>query len=212
MQQLTSHKLAEIAVFRRAGQKLSELSSLISMLKRKKLSTVVEIGTDRGGTLWLWCHLARPDAVIVSIDLPGGDYGNGYTIEDIKTFRTWGKPEQQLHFLMKDSHAAQTKNDLLGILNGRDIDLLFIDGDHTYEGVTQDFIMYAPLVRRNGLVVFHDIIETLPHLNCHSHRFWKKIKPGYRHEEFIEQDDDLALRVDNGLAGPWGGIGVLHYK
>jgi hypothetical protein len=30
------------------------------------------------------------------------------------------------------------------------VDFLFIDGDHTYEGVKKDFEMYSPLVRREG--------------------------------------------------------------
>jgi predicted O-methyltransferase YrrM len=209
---LTASKLAEIAVFRKAGQKISELTGLVSLLKKGKLRTIVEIGTDKGGTFWLWCQIAEPEALIVSIDLPGGDYGEGYNSEDVKRFKTWSKPGQQLEFLMEDSHAEETKNLLISILDGRQIDLLFIDGDHRYEGVTQDFTMYSPLVGKGGLIVFHDIVETLPRLNCHSHRFWNEIKQSYRHEEFIEQDDDLALRVDNDLAGPWGGIGVLYYE
>jgi hypothetical protein len=34
---------------------------------------------------------------------------------------------------------------------------LFIDGDHTYEGVRRDFEMYSPLVRKGGIIAFHDI-------------------------------------------------------
>jgi predicted O-methyltransferase YrrM len=39
------------------------------------------------------------------------------------------------------------------------VDLIFIDGDHSYEGVKQDFEIYAPLVRSDGLIAFHDILE-----------------------------------------------------
>ncbi|MCD9189223.1 MAG: class I SAM-dependent methyltransferase [Pyrinomonadaceae bacterium] len=212
IEQLTASKLAEISVFRRAGQKISELTDLVSLVQKEKLNTIVEIGTDRGGTFWLWCQLAEKDALIVSIDLPGGDYGEGYSAEDAERFKTWGKPGQQLEFLLKDSHAEETKDLLRSILGSREIDLLFIDGDHRYEGVTQDFNMYAPLVKEGGFVVFHDIVETLPRLNCHSHRFWNEVKQNYRHLEFIDIDDDLAFRVDNDLEGPWGGIGVLYYK
>lgn len=35
-------------------------------------------------------------------------------------------------------------------------DLLFIDGDHSYEGAKQDFDLYFPIVKEGGLVVFHD--------------------------------------------------------
>jgi predicted O-methyltransferase YrrM len=41
------------------------------------------------------------------------------------------------------------------------IDMLFIDGDHSYEGVKQDWELFAPFVTRFGLVVFHDTLWDL---------------------------------------------------
>lgn len=38
----------------------------------------------------------------------------------------------------------------------REVDLLFIDGDHLYEGVEADWRMYHHLVRPGGIVAFHD--------------------------------------------------------
>jgi predicted O-methyltransferase YrrM len=38
------------------------------------------------------------------------------------------------------------------------LDLLFLDGDHTFEGVAQDFTMWGPLVRKGGLIAFHDTV------------------------------------------------------
>jgi hypothetical protein len=36
------------------------------------------------------------------------------------------------------------------------IDLLFIDGDHSYEGVKKDFKLYSQLLTENGVIVLHD--------------------------------------------------------
>ena len=41
------------------------------------------------------------------------------------------------------------------------IDLLFIDGDHSYEGVKADWEGFKPFVKPFGLVVFHDTIWDL---------------------------------------------------
>jgi predicted O-methyltransferase YrrM len=60
---------------------------------------------------------------------------------------------------------------------------LFIDGDHSYDGVRQDFEMYAPLVRPGGLVAMHDI-NTLAE-DHHVWRYWGEIKERHRTEEII---------------------------
>ena len=36
------------------------------------------------------------------------------------------------------------------------IDILFIDGDHSYSGVLNDFMLYERLVRKGGYIVFDD--------------------------------------------------------
>jgi predicted O-methyltransferase YrrM len=44
----------------------------------------------------------------------------------------------------------------------RPIDLIFIDGDHSYEGVKRDWDLFVPHVKPFGIVVFHDTIWDLP--------------------------------------------------
>jgi hypothetical protein len=36
------------------------------------------------------------------------------------------------------------------------IDLLFIDGDHSYEGVKKDFDLYSKILNDNGIIIIHD--------------------------------------------------------
>lgn len=58
--------------------------------------------------------------------------------------------------ILGDSHAPEILEELKTALAGRTIDLLFIDADHDYQSVRQDYEMFAPLVK--GLVAFHDIV------------------------------------------------------
>lgn len=37
------------------------------------------------------------------------------------------------------------------------IDVLYIDGDHSYLGCLADLLIYTPLVRRGGIVMVHDV-------------------------------------------------------
>lgn len=201
----TPSKLAEISIFNGACQKISELAPLIRLLRRRKLKTVVEIGTMRGGTFWLWCQLAEPSATIVSIDLPGGKFGGGYSLKDQQKFETYGKPRQSLSFLRKDSHKPTTQQKVQKLLGDRSIDFLFIDGDHSYSGVKKDFQLYSPLVRRGGLIALHDILPHDKVTTCRVDRCWRELKLEYDHWEFCDYNDQRGW-------GRWGGIGIVSYR
>jgi len=200
---MNSRKLAHIALKKGATQKITELSPLISLLKKRKLRTIVEIGTSKGGMLYALCRIAQPDAVIVSIDLPGGPFGGGYTMSDVKRFRKYKKKNQKLYFLRKDSHKRSAKMQLIKKLNGNKIDFLMIDGDHSYTGVRKDWQLYSPLVKQNGLVAFHDILFHPKVPECKVDRLWGEIKNSYRHREFIDRGNDCGW-------GQWGGIGIIY--
>lgn len=198
-----SFGLARQAQRRGAMQKLRELAPLIGLLRRRSPRVVVEIGTARGGTFYAWCQVAEPNALIVSIDLADGPFGGGYAPADISAFRGYGRPEQQLHFIQDDSHAPKTRTTLEAILRGKEVDFLMIDGDHTYEGVRQDFEMYAPLVGEGNPIAFHDILPHPEDSLCEVDRFWNEIRSSYRHTEFIDSAGPLEQQ--------YGGIGILYW-
>lgn len=49
-------------------------------------------------------------------------------------------------------------NEVVALLKERidKIDLLFIDGDHSYEACKSDWVCYSPFLKSNSIVVFHD--------------------------------------------------------
>jgi predicted O-methyltransferase YrrM len=65
------------------------------------------------------------------------------------------------------------------------IDFLFIDGDHTYEGVKADFRDYASLVRPGGVIAFHDILPRPDLPNIQVNRFWSEVREKYDTRELI---------------------------
>ena len=187
---------------RGAAQKVREFSALVALLHKRKLSVVVEIGTLRGGTLWAWCRLAEPNALIVSIDLPGGEFGGGYEPDAAAILRSYAHARQELVLIRDDSHAPRTFEELEDLLAGRRVDFLFIDGDHTYRGVKRDFAMYAPLVREGGIIAFHDILPHPGRPDCEVHVFWQELVNSRKHMMFVDPGDQKPW-------GQWGGIGVV---
>ena len=126
------HPLSRRASEFGAAQKPRELSGLIALLEEQKPGAVLEIGTCSGGTLYCWCKVARPDAVVISVDLPRGKWGGGYTDERAEEMRQlFPGPDQQLHLIAANSHEESTIRSVQGLLEGRQLDFLFIDGDHT---------------------------------------------------------------------------------
>ena len=174
-----------------------ELLQLIKILNKEKPRYILEIGTGSGGTLFLFSRIASKDGVIISIDFPGGRFGGGYSNIRKPLYNSFSLKNQQICLIRKDSHDIVTFNEVKNILNGNKIDFLFIDGDHTYDGVKRDFMMYRSLVKRTGTIAFHDIVKCKVK-DCEVSKFWDEIELKYDHIEIIED------RNQN-----WAGIGII---
>jgi cephalosporin hydroxylase len=175
----------------------SELLEFAALVQERRPKALIEIGTRNGGTFFVLCRLAHPHAKVISLDLPGGKFGGGYTIFQAPVINHMKQSGQQLQLLRRDSHHPSTRTRVVRALDHTPLDLLFIDGDHTYDGVKRDFEMYSPLMAPGGLIAFHDIVDTLDE-NCHVNRFWREVKTRYPHREIVEDERQ-----------GWGGIGVL---
>jgi predicted O-methyltransferase YrrM len=180
------------------GQVRSEILELAKILQKSPPRRSLEIGTNYGGTLFLLCALSTSDARIISVDLPAGPFGGGYPRRKAVLFRKFVRGDQELHLIRADSHLAGTKYRVMRALQGDKLDYLFVDGDHTYDGVRKDFEMYSPLVRSGGMVAFHDIVEHRRELACEVDKYWNHIKQRYQHHELIEDPKQ-----------GWAGIGVI---
>ena len=61
-------------------------------------------------------------------------------------------------FIFGLSHDTTSVEKLEKILNGKKLDLLFIDGDHNYKNVLCDWLLYKNFVAKGGIIAFHDIV------------------------------------------------------
>lgn len=190
----------------------SEITSLAEFLRKeiekKPDFTIVEIGTKFGGTFKIWCEL-NPEGKKVSIDIPAGMHGGISEEEFNRRNARFVMEYRNVHFLTGNSHHETTRRRLIQTLGVpmpikhpdelRCIDFLFIDGDHTYQGVKDDFEMYSPLVRENGWIAFHDINDSEYHRsrNVFVEKFWNEVKDGYPNWEFNVGDN-------------WAGVGLIQ--
>jgi predicted O-methyltransferase YrrM len=159
-------------------QSHEEIAALYREVCALKPKVVLEIGTCHGGSLYLWCQVADPNATLISLDLPGGKFGGGYHDKRTKLYQCFSAPGQKLHLLRDDSHRQESLLKVQKILNGQKVDFLFIDGDHCYEGVKRDYEQYSALVRTGGIIAFHDIFVSPGALDLGMEvwRFWEELK------------------------------------
>lgn len=184
------HRLiAEAAIDHGACQKPEELAEFLGMVADLNPEVIVEIGVHAGGTLYAWKRVG-PNPTVIGIDmLPGGPmpiYQNGEP-----------RNEHGATVIVGNSHDQPTWEALAEALDGQWIDCLFIDGDHSYEGVRQDYEMYRQLVRPGGLIGFHDIVTHRYALGCEVVKLWTEIK------------NQSAVEIVSSEGDSWGGIGVL---
>lgn len=180
----------------RLAQIEEELTALCRRVTEHKPRIIAEIGTWNGGTFYVWTRINPQAKKIISIDLPSGQFGGGYDEKRIKFFKEFAHDREgcELYFIRGDSKSKETSDELSKILGKDKIDFLYIDGDHTYEGIKKDFNIYLDFMSDDGLIGFHDI-------NTHKEgygviEFWNEVKANYRHEEFIKEGSRV---MGNGL-------------
>lgn len=196
---------------------ISELFDIVAVhSKDTETYNILEIGTKFGGTFYLWNSINK-NGLNISIDLESGIHG-GVSKEEMDKRDVWFNERfDNCRFIRGNSHDPSTLMEVIRLLTSVlpdknnevsvNIDMLFIDGDHTYEGVKQDFQMFSPFVSSGGLVVFHDITDSKRHRdrNVNVSQFWNEIKGNYEHYEIIHPDtDDVDQR--------WAGLGILVKK
>jgi predicted O-methyltransferase YrrM len=175
-----------------------EMVELLERLAVMRPHTVLELGTFRGGTLFLFTRVAAAGATLVTVDMDAGQFGGAYPRTWAPLFRSFAREKQKIHLVRGNSHSPSTRARVLSLLD-QPVDFLFIDGDHTYEGVRADFEMYSPLVRSGGLIAFHDIVEGSSELVGGVPTFWREVSQGLDSEEIV------ADRAQGGY-----GIGLLR--
>ena len=183
-------------------QNYEEIERLFLKVCEIQPRKILEIGTAKGGALYLWLQAAQEDATIVSVDLPFGEFGGGYLPCRIPFYQAFTKPTQTLHLVRENSHSLSTLETTQRLFEGEKIDFLFIDGDHTYEGVKQDFEFYSPMVKEGGLIAFHDVLPRTDIPEIQVAPFWDEVRKNYESWEFIGSEG----------SGRKIGCGVIRYR
>jgi hypothetical protein len=161
----------------------NQFSKYLKYLTNKNINSYLEIGCRWGGTFIItseFLKLSNSDVKLFCCDLiPKSDVLTEYS-------------NHQEYVFIRTSSFKLDKS-----MIPHNIDLILIDGDHTYNGVKNDFQVSKQFNPK--YVVFHDIKSSV----CPGVvKFWNEIKQDYPHYEFIDQYDSVN--------GDFLGIGVIE--
>ena len=172
-----------------------EIVGFLNFATEEKPVRICELGLFNGGTNLMLTHAIPTVRLVVGVDMH---------VRNESQLRYFANPTHRQIYIEGSTCDSVTLKKVGDALGTEKLDLLFIDADHSYAGVKQDFMNYRHFVRDGGIIAFHDIVQDhLTKFNRDStswdgassgevYLFWKRLKPYYeKTREFVvdyEQD------------------------
>jgi GT2 family glycosyltransferase len=153
--------------------------TLIDLLRP---SVVVELGTFHGALYCAFCQAVKElklSTLCYAIDTWQGDEQAGFYGPEV--FKNLKEHHDPLYGGFS-SLTESTFDDALSRFQDGAIDLLHIDGYHTYEVVRRDFENWLPKMSNRGSILFHDI--NVRERDFGVWKLWDEVKAIYPHFEF----------------------------
>ena len=146
---------------------------LTAMMRPNK---IVELGSFLGASYFAFCQAVKEfdiDCSCYAVDTWEGDKHAGhYSNAVYETVKAANSHYLEFSYLLKMTFDKANKLDELN-----DIDILHIDGLHTYEAVKHDFETWLPKMSDKGVILFHDVTEIKDDFGVW--RLWDEIRTKY---------------------------------
>jgi len=129
---------------------LNEAGHLFSLARSIPSAKILEIGRLAGGSTILLAAAIDERSKVTSIDINPKDDETLASV--LNRVGLAGKVE----LIVDDANNIKAENE--------SYDIIFIDGDHSYEGVSRDYNHWKYAVKKGGHMVFHDYDDSCPYV------------------------------------------------
>ena len=161
-----------------------------------KPKVFVELGTHTGNSYFSFCQAVAENDLptkCFAVDTWQGDEHAGHYNDDV-----FAKVNDyhQTHYADFSRLLRMTFDEATSYFSDASIDLLHIDGLHTYEAVSHDFDSWLPKLAPGAIVMFHDtnVLER----NFGVWKLWEELQTHYpNHLEFIHSNGLGVLQIKN---------------
>ncbi|HLL60230.1 MAG TPA: class I SAM-dependent methyltransferase [Candidatus Nitrosocosmicus sp.] len=154
------------------------------LVRNLKPQTVVELGTHYGTSIFSMAQAVKDvdlHTALYAVDTWTGDKHTGAyddsVYQAVNTMKYAYYPKVNINFL------KMTFDEALDQFENSSIDLLHIDGLHTYDAVKHDYDSWKIKVKDTGIIMFHDICEHIKDFGVY--KLWEELKKEYCTFEFF---------------------------
>ena len=168
-------------------------SFMIWLVGTLKPDTFVELGSHYGYSYFAACQSIKSNGLqtkAFAIDTWQGDEHAGFYSNEVYEIVNQVNTEKYSSF---SKLLRMTFDQGLAEFADTSIDLLHIDGLHTYDAVASDFNSWKRKLKDGALVLFHDIHEHRDDFEVN--RFWNELKKEYKTFEFLHEHGLGVLKI-----------------
>lgn len=170
------------------SQSIDEIMWLMAKIREHtEPHIILEIGCWTGGNLCLLSRLLDDDGIIIGIN-PIVEHDMDRL--DHRLIQNMISPVKFYHIGRKNND-PETLTELLSILQGRPIDVIFTDHTDTYDLAYYDVASYIPYLNTPGVFGFHDV-KSYPN---GPGLVWEEVSTIYKGEKYISDIEPHGIGV-----------------